>query len=126
MNRLRSISALLCLSALIAFATPLILAAPSNLAAADEKILTTDDFRKLLVAHTWTWERAEAGPGEFKFLADGTLRHPNFVTRYKIKSLREVVIGTAKSKATMTFDPTYRTWDGLDFDGMRPVHGRRK
>lgn len=117
---------LLGLGLTVMISKPVLVSAQSTSEDTERKVITNEDFRKVLVAHIWTWERSGAGPSELKFLADGTARHTNFVLKYQIKNLHEVEIGTSKGKAKLTFDPTYKTWEGIDFDGGRPIHGKRK
>jgi hypothetical protein len=116
------------LAALLAVASvsPAAVLAQTAPVAAERKVITPDDFRRVLTSNLWTWERANNGPAELRFSLDGTARHPNFVLKYRIKNLREVEIGSSKGKATLTFAEDYMSYEGRDFVKQRPIHGRRK
>lgn len=91
-----------------------------------ERVGTTDQFRQLLLATKWTWRNvvAKVPDRECVFMDDGTFRHPNFVARFLIKDMHVVELRRKGGKATLTFDPTYTTFEAVDFDNRR-ITGRR-
>ena len=90
-----------------------------------KKIITVEDFRKLLLGSRWTWERAGSPTAEMKFDAQGRMIHDRFITKYTIENTRVVTLRSdADAKVRMQFSEDHTTWEGVDFDGKRPVKGR--
>lgn len=91
-----------------------------------KRVGTTDQFRQLLLATKWTWRNvvAKVPDRECVFMEDGTFRHPNFVAKFVIKDMHVVELRRKGGKATLTFDPTYTTFEAIDFDNRR-ITGRR-
>lgn len=91
-----------------------------------KKIGTTTDFRQLLLATKWSWRNVSAGvpDRECVFMADGTFRHPHFVAKFTIKDINVVELTRKGGKAVLTFDPTYTSFEAIDFDDHR-ITGRR-
>ncbi len=93
-----------------------------------EKISTTADFRQLLLATKWSWRNVSAGvpDRECVFMPDNTFRHPNFTARFTIKDINVVELNRkGGEKAVMIFDPTYQSFEVLDFDKKRRITGQR-
>jgi hypothetical protein len=112
------------------------------------KVSTTSDFRQLLLATKWSWRNVSANvpDRECVFMADGTFRHPHFVAKFTIKDINTVELtklndsgtgtkGSGKDSkdakkpkgaetAILTFDPTYMSFEAIDFDKARRT-GRR-
>ena len=90
-------------------------------------VRTTADFRELLLASEWMWVNVRANVPERAcvFAKDGTFRHPNFVAKYEIKDIRTVELTKKGGRAILNFDPTYTTFDAIDFDQKR-ITGHRK
>jgi hypothetical protein len=91
------------------------------------KVITTEDFRQLLLATKWIWknEIAKAPDRECVFMADGTFRHPNFVAKFIIKDVNTVELIRKGGRAKMIFDPTYLKFEAVDFENHR-ITGVRK
>lgn len=102
------------------------------------KVSTTSDFRQLLLATKWSWRNVSAGvpDRECVFMPDGTFRHPNFVAKFTIKDINTVELTKVPNPkdakkikgaetAILTFDPTYMSFEALDFDKARRITGKR-
>jgi hypothetical protein len=92
--------------------------------AAPSAIRTTEDFRQLLIATKWTWRNEGFPDQECVFMGDGTFRHPHFVAKYTIRDLQVVELARKDGKAVLTFDPTYTTFEAIDFEKHRITGGR--
>jgi len=86
---------------------------------------TTEEFRKVLLAYTWTWERRGVYGGLLKFNSDGTAKHQCFVAKFEIKSPREVLLRLGDRAAVLKFTYDASGYIGTDFDGSRFISGRR-
>jgi hypothetical protein len=91
-----------------------------------KKIVTTTDFRQLLLATKWSWRNVSAGvpDRECIFMADGTFRHPHFVAQFKIMDINTVELHKKGGKAVLTFDKFYTSFEAIDFEKHR-ITGRR-
>lgn len=92
------------------------------------KVSTTEDFRQLLLATKWSWRNVSAGvpDRECVFMPDGTFRHPHFTARFTIKDIHVVELNRKDGKAVLTFDPTYMSFEALDFEKARRITGQRR
>ena len=101
--------------------------APSPNPALPEKVTTTWEFRKLLLATKWSWRNVSANvpDRECVFMEDGTFRHPNFVAHYTIKDVGAVELIKHGKSAVMKFDPTFTKFEALDFGSARRITGKR-
>jgi len=90
------------------------------------KIVTSADFRELLLHTKWTWKNVTAGvpDRECVFMPEGTFRHPHFVAKFTIKDLHTVELAAKGKHATMNFDAAYASFDAIDFGKLR-VTGKR-
>jgi hypothetical protein len=86
---------------------------------------TVEDFRKFLIDHNWTWERAGVAPAPILFKTDGSMEAPSFKATILIRSPRVVELLLKGRKATLKFNSDLTGYEGTDFDGVRPIHGRR-
>lgn len=91
-----------------------------------ERIGTAADFRELLLNTKWSWRNVSAGvpDRECVFMKDGTFRHPHFVAKFTIKDIDVVQLTRKGGKATLTFDPTYTSFEAIDFNNQR-ITGKR-
>lgn len=113
----------LCLFCLL----PLALRAELPPPAVPDHVSTTEDFRQLLLATKWMWRNVSAGvpDRECVFMPDGSFRHPHFVAKFTIKDINVVELHRKDGDAILTFDPTYTTFEALDFDKKRRITGSR-
>ncbi len=90
------------------------------------KIVTTADFRELLLHTKWSWRNVTAGvpDRECTFMEDGTFHHPHFVAKFTIKDLHVVELAARGKHATMTFDAGYQSFQAVDFE-KHGITGRR-
>lgn len=93
-----------------------------------EKVVTTEDFRQLLLTTKWMWRNVSAGvpDRECVFMEDGSFRHPHFVAKYLIKDIQTVDLVRKDGIAVLKFDPTYTKFEALDFGGKRRITGYRQ
>jgi hypothetical protein len=91
------------------------------------RVGTTAAFRQLLLATHWSWRNVSAGvpDRDCVFMADGTFRHPHFVAKFTIKDINVVELTRKGGKAVMTFDPTYQSFEAIDFQQKR-ITGKRQ
>lgn len=92
-----------------------------------KRIGTTANFRELLLNTKWTWHNASANvpDRECVFMDDGTFRHPHFVADFVIKDINVVELHKkGGGQAKITFDPSYMTFEAIDFENHR-ITGRR-
>jgi hypothetical protein len=85
---------------------------------------STEDLRTALVSYLWTWERSGIAPEAIRFLNDNTFK-PFKATTFLITSPRVVELRMGKRKAILKFNADLTTYNGIDFDGVRPIHGHR-
>ncbi|HWB59904.1 MAG TPA: hypothetical protein VG733_10435 [Chthoniobacteraceae bacterium] len=93
---------------------------------------TTEDLKKAIVAHGYTWEHEGTSNEFIKFNADGTGRHgkndPDWAFHWRVKSPQEVEIyleSDSQNAATIKFNDDYTTYTGTDFYGTRTIKGRQ-
>lgn len=101
---------------------------PRTSTALPKKVTTTWEFRQLLLATKWSWRNvsAKVPDRECVFMDDGTFRHPNFVARFTIRDVGVVELAIKGGKtAVMKFDPTFTTFEALDFGSSRRISGKR-
>ena len=87
------------------------------------KILTHDDFKRLLCSQTWTWERPNEKPEVVSFAPNGNATNNTWVARYSIKSPTEVILQIKDKTARLKFSDDYATFTGIDFNKATPVSG---
>jgi hypothetical protein len=87
---------------------------------------TKADFLQLLLDTKWSWRNVSAGvpDRECVFMKDGTFRHPHFVAKFKIIDINKVELIRKGGKAELTFDPSYLSFEAIDFDKHR-ITGQR-
>lgn len=92
-----------------------------------KRIGTTENFRQLLLGTKWSWHNATANvpDRECVFMPDGTFRHPHFVADFTIKDINIVELHRkGGGQAKLTFDPTYTSFEAIDFENHR-ITGKR-
>jgi hypothetical protein len=91
-----------------------------------ERVGTTEHFRQLLLATKWSWRNVQAGvpDRECVFMEDGSVRHPNYVAKFKIKDLHVVELIRKGGKAVLTFDESYTRFEAIDFNKKRITGSR--
>ena len=88
------------------------------------KILTHDDFKQILCAHPWTWERPNEKQQVISFASNRNATNNTWVARYTIKSLTEVTLQMKQKTARLKFSDDYATFSGIDFNKATPVSGK--
>lgn len=86
--------------------------------------LSDDELRKFLIGTSWSWNGQRRGT-TVNFLADGTVRHPSFTAKFAVKNAHEIELQLNGKIATLTFDPSYSHYRGIDFDGKWALQGDR-
>lgn len=83
---------------------------------------TLDDLQKNITAYPYTWEIAD-GKTTVKFNADGTGKQAFFSFTWRALDPLQIEVNNGTAKTTFKFNANYTAYDGVDFDGSRPIHG---
>lgn len=91
---------------------------------AARKVLTQADFKKVLCATPWTWERSGAKPQTITFAPNGNATNNHWVAKYTLLNLHEVSLRLGNKRARLIFAPDHESFAGIDFNEATKVAGK--